>query len=143
MSYRLITKAVLAITNAAGETTSADVEVRAYPAPKRDASGTITVDGKVAQYKRTGGKGRGVSDTRYMYFPMKGESAYCAITEAQATALVGGQVAIDRVVAVEPTPAVVEQPTTPVEPTPEAPAENTAPVPALTRAQRRAAKANA
>lgn len=137
MSYRLITKAILAITNAAGETASAEVEVRAYPSPKRDASGTITVDGNVQQYKRTGGKGRGTADTRYMYFPMKGESAYCAITESQATALVGGQVKIDAIVAAAPAPAPVEPAKTeeqPTEPSTEAPAPN------LTRAQRRAAK---
>jgi hypothetical protein len=94
MSYRLITKAVFTITNSAGATTEREVEVRAYPAPKREAAGQIDVDGTSVAYKRTGGKGRGAIDTRYVYATVKGESAYWAITEAEATALIGGQAKI-------------------------------------------------
>lgn len=90
MSYRIITKASLIITNAAGVKTEREVAARAYPAPKRDAAGSITIDGVSATYKRTGGKGRGTSDNRYMYAQVKQTSAFWPITEAEAAALVGG-----------------------------------------------------
>lgn len=107
MSYRLITKATLAITNAAGvESPPRVVEVRAYPSPKRDAAGMLTVDGAQVSYKRTGGKGRGTADRRYAYFPMGTESAYIEITEAEATAFVGGQVALTKVVAAADAPVL-------------------------------------
>lgn len=120
MSYRLITRATLTITPATGEPITRVTEVRAYPSPKRDASGAITVDGKPESYKRTGGKGRGTQDRRYMYFPMRGESAYTEITEAEATALIGGSVTIVAVAAEQPAPAPAsEQPAQ--QPAPEAP----------------------
>lgn len=94
MSYRLITKATLTIIAADGTTHERVTEVRAYPSPKRDASGAITVDGASTAYKRTGGKGRGTADNRYMYFPLGKESAYTAITESEAAALIGGTVTV-------------------------------------------------
>lgn len=92
MSYRLITKATLAIKSADGKTMEREVECRAYPAPKRDNAGLITIDGNEVGFKRTGGKGRGTQDHRYMYATVKGVSAFWPITEAEATAAVGGQV---------------------------------------------------
>jgi hypothetical protein len=127
MTYRLITKAILTITSAAGVKSEREIEIRAFASPKRDAVGALTVDGVSVSYKRTGGKGRGTVDTRYMYFPAKGESAYAAITASEATALVGGTASIAALA-----------PVTPVAPPAEAPAE--APAPTLTRAQRRASK---
>ena len=135
MSYRLITKATLTITSATGTPFARDIEVRAYPSPKRDASGAITVDGVSASYKRTGGKGRGTSDNRYMYFPAKGESAYCAITDDEAMALIGGNVTVVSAAPVAPVAPVAGS-----EPTSEPIA---APAPTLTRTQRRAAKQTA
>jgi hypothetical protein len=109
MSYRLITKALFSIADTNGKTTSREVEVRAYAAPKRDAVGQVTINGDFQPYKRTGGKGRGTADRRYMYFPFKHgdkvESAYIEITEAEATALAGGVAKLDTIV------AKVEQPT--------------------------------
>jgi hypothetical protein len=95
MSYRLITKATLTVLAASGSAIAPRIiEVRAYPSPKRDASGSLTLDGTTVSYKRTGGKGRGTSDHRYVYFPVGTESAYSEITEAEAMAFVGGSVSI-------------------------------------------------
>lgn len=151
MSYRLITKAILSIVNATGVKSEREIEVRAYPAPKRDASGAIEVDGVSASYKRTGGKGRGTADNRYMYFPAKGESAYCDITESEAQALVGGTVVVTSVAApapvatpAAPAPVVADGPTdAAAESRPAELEQPDAPAPALTRAQRRAARAEA
>lgn len=139
MSYKLITKAVLTITNAAGEIMTREVQCRSYPAPKRDASGSITIDGADSSYKRTGGKGRGTVDSRYMYATVKGVQCFWAITEAEATAAVGGTVALVSVVA--------ESAKTPEAKPAEAPVDTTrlvqAPAPSLTKAQRRAARQTA
>ncbi len=135
MSYRLITKATLTIVSAAAQTLTREVEVRAYPAPKRAAVGLINVDGADVSYQRTGGKGRGPADKQYAYFPFGAESAYVELTAAEATALVGGRATIIRVV------APVEQ--APVEQAPAAPVEQPAaeaPAPTLTRKQRAALK---
>lgn len=111
MSYRLITKAVLAITNAAGETTTREVQCRAYPAPKRDDAGSITIDGNPVGYKRTGGKGRGTTDNRYMYATVKGTMCFWAITEPEATALAGGTAVLTTVAApAEDAKPAAEQP---------------------------------
>jgi len=127
MSYRLITIAKFTVTSATGVTTEREVQVRAYPSPKRDAAGAITVDGDSTTFKRTGGKGRGTADNRYMYATVKSESAFWAITEAEATGAVGGQIALTSVVKVaEPV----------AEPVAEA---QEAPIPSLTKAERRAA----
>lgn len=91
MSYRLITNATFAVTSASGEKTERNVEVRLYPAPKRDASGLITVDGSEVSYKRTGGRGRGTTDNRYVYATVKALSGFFLITEAESSALVGGK----------------------------------------------------
>lgn len=90
MSYRLITKATLVITPATGEAISAIAEVRAYPAPKRPASGNLTVDGTSVDFRRTGGKGRGLLNRQYVYFPLGNESAYIEVTDEQATAITAG-----------------------------------------------------
>lgn len=105
MSYRLISLANFVVTSADGNTTERQVEVRLYPAPKRDAQGVITVDGVEAQYKRTGGKGRGTADNRYAYAPVKGASGFWAITEAEAAAMVGGKVALTCIEKAAETPA--------------------------------------
>ena len=77
MSYRLITKATLTIVAASGVALVPRViDIRAYPSPKRDASGMLTLDGVMVSYKRTGGKGRGTADHCYVYFPVGTESAY-------------------------------------------------------------------
>lgn len=109
MSYRLITRATLTIVAATGVTTTRDLEVRAYPAPKRDAAGAITVDGQACSYKRTGGKGRGTADRRYVYAPVKGESAYFEITEQEAAAMIGGTVTLATIAVQAPAPAPVVQ----------------------------------
>lgn len=130
MSYRLITKAVLTITGATGATSEREVECRLYPAPKRDAAGLIHVDGADVSYRRTGGKGRGTADHRYMYATVKGASCFWAITEAEATALVGGIAKLTSVVE-QPKP---EAPTEPVAPAaPEAPEAPTADVKEVAR----------
>jgi len=102
MSYRLITRAVLIIVAATGDQSTREVEVRAYPAPKRDAAGAITVDGRSESYKRTGGKGRGTADRRYAYATVKGESAYFEITEREAQAMVGGTVTLASIAVAAP-----------------------------------------
>lgn len=136
MSYRLITKATFTVTSADGKTTEREVAVRAYPAPKRDAAGSININGVDAPYKRTGGKGRGAIDRLYAYATIQEQSAYWDLTEAEATAMKGGVSKLVTIAPVEaPTPAVVEA-TPAVEVTPEV-----APEPVkLTKAQRRAAK---
>lgn len=98
MSYRLITKAVFAVTSSAGIKTERTVEARLYVSPKRDASGEIQIDGQWVPYKRTGGKGRGTADQRYMYATVKGQSAFWPITEAEASALIGGTCSLTSVV---------------------------------------------
>lgn len=98
MSYRLITKATLVIESANNERIERVVEIRAYPSPKRDAVGTLSVNGEDVPYKRTGGKGRGTQDRRYMYFPLGAESAYVEITESEANALPGARVAFTSIV---------------------------------------------
>ena len=108
MSYRLITNANFVITSADGTTSERVVEVRLYPAPKRDAQGVITVDGEQVQFKRTGGKGRGTADNRYAYAPVKGQSGFWAITEAEAAAMIGGTITLTSVEAKAETPAATE-----------------------------------
>jgi len=101
MSYRLITKAIFSVTDAQGKASERQVECRLYPAPKREASGTISVDGVDVQYRRTGGKGRGTVSNAYAYATVKGESAFWLITEAEAAALIGGKATIKSVAAEE------------------------------------------
>lgn len=102
MSYRLITNATLTIVSTTGDKSEREVQVRAYPSPKRDATGAITIDGAESTFKRTGGKGRGTADNRYMYAVVKGESAFWPITEAEATAAVGGKVTLTSIAKAEP-----------------------------------------
>jgi len=138
MSYRLITKASITITPATGEVITAPVDIRAYQAPKKPASGSLTLDGTSVDFKRTGGKGRGLLNRQYVYFPLGKESAYVEVTEAQASAITAGAV-----VAITTTP-------TPVPPAPEAPstpepvtaeqAAPEAPAPEAPKAPRRARK---
>ena len=90
MSYRLITKASLVITPIAGEPIGGEVALRAYTAPKSPAKGQIDVDGNATDYRRTGGKGRGLISHTYLYVNYKGESAFFEITDAQAAALSAG-----------------------------------------------------
>ena len=109
MSYRLIAKFNLTIVSAAAVTTTRVVDVRAYPQPKRDTVGTVEFDGKTVGYRRTGGKGRGTADHRYVYAMLGAESAYWEITEAEGTAMVGGTVTMTRVAhAVVDAPEVAE-----------------------------------
>lgn len=108
MSYKLITKAILSITGSDGKKHATNVDVRAYASPKRDEAGKITIDGKQVPFKRTGGKGRGTQDNRYMYATVKGESAFFPITAAQADALNGAkavELEFAKEVAVTPKPA--------------------------------------
>lgn len=102
MSYRLITRANFVVTSADGTKSERIVEVRAYPAPKRDAAGLITVDGADVEFRRTGGKGRGTVDARYAYAAVKGASGFWPITEAEATALIGGRASLDSIQAEQP-----------------------------------------
>jgi len=90
MSYRLITKASLVITPIAGEPIGGEVTLRAYTAPKSPAKGQIDVDGNATDYRRTGGKGRGLISHTYLYVNYKSESAFFEITDAQAAALSAG-----------------------------------------------------
>lgn len=90
MSYKLITKATLTIVDKDGKKTEREVEVRSYPAPKRDPQGAITVDGEEVHFKKTSGRGRGADDNRYMYATVKNQSGFWPITEADALALAGG-----------------------------------------------------
>lgn len=94
MSYRLITKAVLTIVSAAGQILTREIEVRAYPAPKRAPVGSLILDGTTVAYQRTGGKGRGTIDRQFAYFPLKFESAYFELTAAESVAFPGATVTI-------------------------------------------------
>lgn len=132
MSYRLITKALFSVVSAIGVESKRELDVRAYPSPKRDDSGGLTIDGNNASYKRTGGKGRGTADRRYAYFPLGGESAYIEITEAEATAMVGGAVTVTSIAKSIAAEALAVPGGIVTEPV-------ATPQPALTRAQRRAA----
>lgn len=128
MSYRLITRATLTIVAATGDQSTREVDVRAYPAPKRDAAGAITVDGQATTYRRTGGKGRGTQDRRYAYFPHgpAATSAYIEITEAEAAAMIGGTITITSITApAAPTPVATPAPA--AEPTPAEPVADAAP----------------
>ena len=143
MSYRLISLAAFSVVSASGLALSRVVSVRAYPSPKRDPAGLIEVDGVSVAYKRTGGKGRGTIDQRYAYATVKGTSGFWPITESEASALVGGTATLACVAADAPAPVAepVAEPAPVAEPTPVA--EPVAPIPALTRKQRRSAKAEA
>lgn len=90
MSYRLITKATLTVKPVAGDPVTGEVTLRAYTAPKSPAKGQLTLDGTAVDYKRTGGRGRGLVSHTYLYVQYKGESAFFEITEAMDKALVGG-----------------------------------------------------
>jgi len=120
MSYRLITRATLTIVAATGVTTTRELDIRAYPAPKRDAAGAITVDGNATVYRRTGGKGRGTTDRRYAYFAHgpAAVSAYIEITEQEAAAMIGGTISVTSIAAPVATAPVA---TAPVATAPEAP----------------------
>lgn len=109
MSYRLITRATLTIVAATGVTTTRELDVRAYPAPKRDAAGAITVDGNATVYRRTGGKGRGTMDRRYAYFThgAAATSAYIEITEQEATAMIGGTITVTSLTPAQAQPPVL------------------------------------
>jgi hypothetical protein len=133
MSYRLITKASITITPATGEVITAAVDVRAYPSPKKVASGSLTLDGTSVDFKRTGGKGRGLLNRQYVYFPLGKESAYIEVTEAQATAITAGAV-VAITTTPTPAPAAAEAPSNPEPVTTEAPA------PEAPKAPRRARK---
>ncbi len=83
MSYRLISTATLSLDGSEPR----PVDIRAYPEPKRPPVGELDLDGSIVPFKRTGGKGRGLSDTAYVYVPFRGESAYFALTLAESAAL--------------------------------------------------------
>ena len=117
MSYRLITRATLTIVAASGATTTRELDIRAYPAPKREAAGAIVVDGNATVYRRTGGKGRGTIDRRYAYFPYGAAavSTYIEITEAEAAAMIGGTISVTSIAApvAAPVAAAPEAPKAP------------------------------
>lgn len=115
MSYRLITRATLTIKPLTGESVTGEVILRAYAAPKSPAKGSLTLDGVATDYKRTGGRGRGLISHTYLYVPYKGESAFFEITEAMDKALVGGTATLDTVTDAKP-----EAPAESVAETPEA-----------------------
>ena len=100
MSYRLITKAILTVKPIAGESVSGEVTLRAYAAPKSPAKGSLTLDGVATDYKRTGGRGRGLVSHTYLYVQYKGESTFFEITEAMDKALVGGTATLTTVTTV-------------------------------------------
>ena len=100
MSYRLITKAILTVKPIAGESVSGEVALRAYAAPKSPAKGSLTLDGVATDYKRTGGRGRGLVSHTYLYVQYKGESTFFEITEAMDKALVGGTATLTTVTTV-------------------------------------------
>ena len=90
MSYKLISAANFVVISASGVRTERAVEVRVYPAPKREPSAMIDVDGVSVPYKRTGGKGRGSEDNLYLYAMVKGASGFWKVSAAESEALVGG-----------------------------------------------------
>ena len=100
MSYRLITKAILTVKPIAGESVSGEVTLRAYAAPKSPAKGSLTLDGVATDYKRTGGRGRGLVSHTYLYVTYKNESTFFEITEAMDKALVGGTATLTTVTTV-------------------------------------------
>lgn len=102
MSYRLITKATLTVKPLTGESVTGEVTLRAYTAPKSPAKGQLTLDGSPVDYKRTGGRGRGLVSHTYLYVQYKGESAFFEITEAMDKALVGGTATLDTVTDAKP-----------------------------------------
>ena len=121
MSYRFIAKATITVTPKGGQPIVHNESIRAYPAPKRPASGQITVGDKQVAYQRTGGKGRGLLNHDYLYFPFANESAYIEITREQAIALTGGAVCVitpqvEQAKAAEPVAEPVEQVAEPVAP---------------------------
>ena len=112
MSYRLITKATLTVKPLTGESVTGEVTLRAYTAPKSPAKGQIAIDGSPVDYKRTGGRGRGLVNHTYLYVAYKGESAFFEITEAMDKALVGGTATLTTITAeqAQPEQAQPEQP---------------------------------
>lgn len=110
MSYRLITKAAISIN---GES-DANIEIRAYAAPKGDPKGMITVDHFDVPFKLTSGAGRGQATKFYVYIPYGGTSAYFEVTEAQFADLKAGKPAIvfkpEPVAPVAETPKIDEKP---------------------------------
>lgn len=103
MSYRLITKATLTVKPVAGDPVTGEVTLRAYTAPKSPAKGQLTLDGTAVDYKRTGGRGRGLVSHTYLYVQYKGESAFFEITVAMDKALVGGTATLTTITAEQPT----------------------------------------
>jgi hypothetical protein len=85
MSYRLITKATLT-----GATLERMADVRAYAAPKGASVGVFTLNGESTPFKLTGGQGRGTVVRCYMYFMLRGESAYIEISKDEMTELKTG-----------------------------------------------------
>lgn len=124
-SYPLIAKATLTIAAADKTETTHAVEVRKYPAPKRDAKGTISVFGADAPYRITSGKNRAGDAVAYLYVTVKGASGFFPIPSARVAALTGATLTLTEVVAA-PTEPTTEAATT--EAAPEAPPVETAPV---------------
>lgn len=102
MSYRLITKATLTVKPLTGESVTGEVILRAYTAPKSPAKGQIAIDGSPTDYKRTGGRGRGLVNHTYLYVTYRNESTFFEITEAMDKALVGGTATLDTVTDAKP-----------------------------------------
>lgn len=97
MSYRLITKASF---NLAGSTR--EIDVRAYAAPKGQSQGSLVLNSDYTDYKLTGGQGRGTVVRCYMYFMLKGESAYVEITRDELAEIkTGNLVTIDTITTVK------------------------------------------
>lgn len=85
MSYRLITKATIAINN-----NERMADVRAYAAPKGAAIGQVQLNGNAVDFKLTGGQGRGTVVRCYAYFMLNGESAYIEISATELASLKAG-----------------------------------------------------
>ena len=90
MSYRLITKATITVKPVTGDPIVGDIAIRAYPAPKSPAKGQLTIDGSTTDFRRTGGRGRGLVNHQYLYAMVGKESGFWEITEAMGSAITAG-----------------------------------------------------
>lgn len=124
-SYPLIAKATLTIAAADKTETTHAVEVRKYPAPKRDAKGTISVFGSDAPYRITSGKNRAGDAVAYLYVTVKGASGFFPIPAARVAALTGATLTLAEVVAEAAPAAPTESAPTDAAPTESAPTEPT------------------
>lgn len=90
MSYRLITKAILNVADNA----PANIEVRAYAAPKGEAKGKLSLNGEEVAFKLTSGAGRGAATKFYVYVPFGEVSAYFEVDADTFAAIKSGKPAV-------------------------------------------------